>query len=510
MEKAPLDLQARPPARSRRSIILSFLLTVLVVSSIFIQLSTFSLFNRLRLADLHPSIHSIDRGIDFSWLAHEKQCPGLKMIGVEEFTARRDRLARLLKGEDEKGWGAYVTEPSANTLYYLNLTQSNWYLSERPWLAVVTPSSSSSASSTAHHLSILTPSFEKSRSQRLPFAVDSAQLENIWWITWEEAENPYEVLVEHLEGLREAQNKTGAWSIEIEENVRQFLAAGIEEVAKKRKEAAPEVGLAKMVIRELRMRKTKAELDIQRCVGKITLEALRAVRKHLRIGMTEKQGEALIVNALKAGGLTDIGAIVLFGENAALPHASASSTTTLHEGEYALFDVDGSLFGYMSDFTRTMLPDRWIKGRKEAVCEWPKNERAKKIFETVQKAQRAALAQLVTSSNSSEDVVYASQVDKAARDVISAEGWGEFFTHRLGHGIGLEVHEHPYLKSGNRNQVLQPGETFSNEPGIYIERSKDVEQGVGIGVRLEDMVLKTVEGWELVSGEGLAVSPCSP
>lgn len=76
-------------------------------------------------------------------------------------------------------------------------------------------------------------------------------------------------------------------------------------------------------------------------------------------------------------------------------------------------------------------------------------------------------------------------------------------------GVGLEVHEHPYLNSGNAHQVIQPGETFSNEPGIYIERSKGTE-GSGIGVRLEDMVLKTETGWELVSGSELAASPCSP
>lgn len=160
---------------------------------------------------------------------------------------------------------------SANTLYYLNLTQSNWYLSERPWLAVVTPSSSSSSSSHRHHLSILTPSFEKSRSQRLPFAVSRAEFDDISWITWDEAENPYGVLVDHLERLRREADHDGPWSIEVEENVRQFVAAGIAEAAAAaRSEVAPEVGLAKMVIRELRMRKTKAELDIQRCVAKVS------------------------------------------------------------------------------------------------------------------------------------------------------------------------------------------------------------------------------------------------
>ncbi|GAA5994276.1 hypothetical protein JCM5350_002507 [Sporobolomyces pararoseus] len=486
MEKIPTRDPRASIRSNRKSLIGSFLLTVLVVSSIFAQLWLFSfnLRSRPALDTLHPSTHTIDRKIDWSWLSHEKQCPSLKKIGVKEFTARRNRLAHLLRGEDGKSFGAYVTEPSANTLYYLNLTQANWYLSERPWLAVITSTSSSSQ----HHLSILTPSFEKSRSQRLPFAVESEEFDKISWVAWEEAESPYEVLVNHLEKLRKENGPEGAWSIEIEENVRQFVASGLEEAAAK-SDSKAKVGLAKMVIRELRMRKTEAELEIQRCVGKITLEALRAVRKHLRIGMTEKEGEALIVNALKAGGLTDIGAIVLFGENAALPHASASNSKRLEKDEFALFD---------SDFTRTMLPDQWIRGKKEPVCEWPKNERSKKIFETVQRAQRAALDKLLTPE--SEDVVYAAEVDRAARDVIAGENWGADFTHRLGHGIGLEVHEHPYLNSGNSRQVIQPGETFSNEPGIYIERLKDTE-GNGIGVRLEDMVLKTETGWELIGGK---------
>ncbi|GAA5873177.1 hypothetical protein JCM16303_006961 [Sporobolomyces ruberrimus] len=501
MEKGSLP---DPAPSTRRSHVGRFLLTALVGLIIFAQLSFYSFRPLIRQSarDLHASTHAIDREIDWSWLSHEKQCPSLKKIGVEEFTARRDRLAGLLRGQDGKGWGAYVTETSANTLYYLNLTQSNWYLSERPWLAVIMPSSRSSAK---HHLSVLTPSFEKSRSQRLPFAVESKEFDEISWVTWEEADSPYGVLVKHLEDLRREGGDKGEWSIEIEENVRQFVAAGIKE-ASSDLESKPRVGLARMVVRELRMRKTEAELDIQRCVGKITLAALRAVRKQLRIGMTEKEGEALIVNALKAGGLADIGAIVLFGENAALPHASASTTKRLHKGEFALFDVDGALFGYMSDFTRTMLPDVHSCRHKEPVCAWP-NERAKKIYETVQRAQRAGLDALMTPN--STDVVYAANVDRAARDVISAEGWGEYFTHRLGHGIGLEVHEHPYLNSGNTHQQIQPGETFSNEPGIYIEQSKDTV-GNGIGVRLEDMVLKTETGWELISGSELARSPCDP
>lgn len=144
--------------------------------------------------------------------------------------------------------------------------------------------------------------------------------------------------------------------------------------------------------------------------------------------------------------------ITLFGDNAALPHASASPDRKLKEDEFALFDGGGSLFGYevrasiltiesrphssprtQSDFTRTMLPDppasRLPRNRK-----WP-SARAERVWTTVHRAQQAALDALLTPNESS--VVYAADVDRAARGVIEREGWGQYFTHRLGHGARL-------------------------------------------------------------------------
>ncbi|GAA5903160.1 hypothetical protein JCM5296_003357 [Sporobolomyces johnsonii] len=481
----PYEQSQPPKPLSRRRPLVIVVLLATIVGAIVHQLGPSAPLRSAGFSpELHPYTHASDAKIDWSWLRHTKMCPALPFIGNDEYTARRDQLADLLRGEDGKSWGAYVSEPSANGLYYVNLTQSNWYLSERPWLVVITPSSSSNSSS---HLSILTPAFELSRSQRLPFALTPSELASVSWVTWQEADDPYAVLLQHLERLRAEGAVEGDWSIEVEENVRQFIAAGLAGAAQQL-EQAPSVGLARLAI---------------------TLEALRAVRKHLRVGMTEKEGEALITNALRAGGLTDIGVITLFGENAALPHASASATRRLEKGEFALFDVDGSLFGYQSDFTRTMLPDTpssRCHGSRSLSQEWP-STRAKRIWTTVHLAQEAALAKLVTGNSSQP--VHAAEVDQAARSVIAGEGWEQYFTHRLGHGIGLEVHEHPYLNAGNVHQVLQPGETFSNEPGVYIERSVDPE-GVGIGVRLEDMVHKTETGWELLSGSGLARSPWDP
>jgi len=246
----------------------------------------------------------------------------------------------------------------------------------------------------------------------------------------------------------------------------------------------------------------------------VTVQALREVRTKLHLGMTELDGERLIKDALTGAGLTQLSAIVLFGANAALPHASASATKRLETGEFALFDVGGHLLGYDSDFTRTMLPDPApglaagchgaATAGSEPKREWP-SARAEKIWKTVHAAQVAALEAEV-NANTPSGVVSAASVDKAARDLITAAGYGPYFTHRLGHGIGLQVHEAPYLNSGNVGQPINSGVTHSNEPGAYIEKADDPE-GLGIGVRLEDMVLKTEDGWELLSGSGLAVSP---
>ncbi|KAK4058249.1 hypothetical protein OIO90_000406 [Microbotryomycetes sp. JL221] len=430
-------------------------------------------------------------------------CPTLEPIGLKEFQARRRGLAQRLSSNDmarDTMLQAYVTEPSVNTLYYLNITSEDWFLSERPWLLVVTPRTN--ASDATHtkpdaRVAILTPSFELSRSKRLPLAMTRQELDDIKWLTYREDENPYDVVANHIVNNRFAE--VDEWpkargTVHVEENVRQFVASGIRDAVSRKGQF--EVDVASLDIRRQRMKKTGVELAIQRCVAKITVHALRAVQRQLYIGMTEKDGERLITKALRAGGLTDLDAIVLFGANAALPHASASHGKKLEHGEFVLMDVGGRLQGYMSDFTRTMLPE-------SSRNQWPSDE-SKTIWTTVNRAQIEALYKLQRTN------VTAGSVDAAARQVITDEGYGPFFTHRLGHGIGLQVHEEPYLRGAN-DEVLVPGETFSNEPGIYIEQGdKRKFEGKGIGVRLEDMVLKTETGWQLVSDEDLAQTPWDP
>jgi Xaa-Pro aminopeptidase len=142
--------------------------------------------------------------------------------------------------------------------------RSRRYLSERPWLLVITPSYYNKS-----RLSILTPSFEVSRSQRLPFALSSAEFDSVSWVAWEEAEDPYATLVSHLEERRATDGvKSEGWSIHLEENVRQFIASGL--AAAVQEKESVEVGLATIEVRQQRMRKTKAELKIQRCVARVS------------------------------------------------------------------------------------------------------------------------------------------------------------------------------------------------------------------------------------------------
>jgi Xaa-Pro dipeptidase len=160
-------------------------------------------------------------------------------------------------------------------------------------------------------------------------------------------------------------------------------------------------------------------------------------------------------------------ALVLFGENAAFAHGTGKERT-LAKGDMVLIDTGGSLHGYCSDITRT-----WACGSA--------SDEARRAWDTVLAAQAAAFEQLRPG-------VACEAVDAAARKVITDAGYGEGYTsfwHRLGHGIGLQGHEHPYLVPGNA-RLLRPGMTMSNEPGIYVRGA--------FGVRIEDIIAITEDG----------------
>jgi Xaa-Pro dipeptidase len=214
------------------------------------------------------------------------------------------------------------------------------------------------------------------------------------------------------------------------------------------------------------MIKDETELAHMRQAVRITEAALQATAEQVRPGQTELEIQNILhIEMLRAGAQgTAFGSIVLSGPRTALPHSSASERP-LQPGDLLLFDCGATYRGYMGDITRTF-----------AVGDLDPELTA--IYEVVKKANVAARQYAGPGQE-------AQAVDRVARQVIEEAGYGQYFIHRTGHGLGLEVHEPPYIVGGN-DTVLQPGMTFTIEPGIYLP-------GKG-GVRIEDDVVITAEG----------------
>jgi len=222
------------------------------------------------------------------------------------------------------------------------------------------------------------------------------------------------------------------------------------------------------VLSRLRIRKTEGDLIPLREAIAISESALQACIEQVRPGMTEREiTNLLVIEQLKrGGGKHPFEPIVLSGPNSALPHGEPGERRVT-EGDALLFDFGTSVRGYGSDITRTF-----------SIGE-PSNQLAE-IYAIVKAANEAG-------RSAAKPGIPAQEVDRAARAVISAAGFGEYFTHRTGHGLGLEAHEAPNIVEGN-TQVLEPGMVFTIEPGIYIP-------GVA-GVRIEDNMVITADGAE--------------
>jgi Xaa-Pro dipeptidase len=240
------------------------------------------------------------------------------------------------------------------------------------------------------------------------------------------------------------------------------------------KAGAPEADYpdASDVLAGLRLRKDKAEVDAMCRAVKIAQDALEATIPFIKIGMTEKEiASELVMQLLKHGSEPEIpfSPIVSGGLNSANPHASPSDRK-LQSGDLLVVDWGAAYDGYISDLTRTF-----------AVGEV--GEEFKKIHRIVQEANAAG-------RSAAKPGVPCADVDIAARAVIEKAGYGEFFTHRTGHGIGMEGHEEPYMR-GDNMQILEPGMAFTVEPGIYLPGRN--------GVRIEDNIVITETGADVLS-----------
>jgi Xaa-Pro dipeptidase len=286
--------------------------------------------------------------------------------------------------------------------------------------------------------------------------------------TWEEHESPYELISTVLadRGMR-----TGR--LGLEETTYYHVADGLSRDA-----PAITIVSADPVTRGCRAIKSPSEIDLMRHANRVTLEALRATFGSLELGMTQRDFGRLLSAAYQQLGYSG-GGLVLFGENSAYPHGTARDEE-IAEGTVVLCDSGTTVGGYRSDITRT------------AIFGEPSVEQ-RRVWTLVKEAQTAAL-------EAAGPGVPAGDVDRAAREVIDRGGYGpdyKYFTHRLGHGIGMDGHEWHYLVRGN-TLPLESGMTFSNEPGIYIYGS--------FGIRLEDIMVITEEGAELFTEQAGSLS----
>lgn len=226
------------------------------------------------------------------------------------------------------------------------------------------------------------------------------------------------------------------------------------------------------VLNQLRMRKDAGEVAAMRQAVKIAQAALLATLPMIKPGVTERQvASELMIQLLKAGTSPELPfhPIVSSGPNSADPHASPSDRA-LQTGDLLVIDWGASCEGYISDLTRT-----FAVGAVEPEY--------KRIYELVKMANQAG-------RDAARPGIAAGQVDAAARRVIEDGGYGQYFFHRVGHGIGMEAHEPPYM-FGENKLVLEPGMAFTVEPGIYLT-------GRG-GVRIEDNLVITENGAETLS-----------
>ncbi|AEK72801.1 X-pro aminopeptidase [Thermococcus sp. 4557] len=214
------------------------------------------------------------------------------------------------------------------------------------------------------------------------------------------------------------------------------------------------------LMRELRMRKDKHEIEMMGHAAKAADRVFNEILSWDLLGMRERELALRIELAIRefSDGIS-FEPIVAGGENAANPH-HAPGDRRLRKGDMVILDYGAKWKGYCSDITRTIAIGR-------------PDERLVEIYEVVKEAQERAYRAV-------REGVLAREVDKAARETIAKAGYGEYFTHRTGHGLGLDVHEEPYI-GPDGNVALENGMTFTIEPGIYVP-------GLG-GVRIEDDVV---------------------
>jgi Xaa-Pro dipeptidase len=382
-------------------------------------------------------------------IAHAQDAPLTRMTGdakpisVEERLMRMEKLRKLMR---DQGIGALIVE-SGTTLEYF--TGVNWRRSERTTAAVIPANGD---------VVVIMPFFEEPSVRESLAAPGDVR-------PWNEDESPFE----HIVGALQDRGVMGG-KIAVESTTRFFIIDGVRKVS-----GAYEIVSGDPVVRPCRMFKTDHELALMQAATDVTMAAYAYVHPRVKTGMDQRDIGAIMDEATaKLGGAPEF-SLVLLNEASAYPHGSKQHQT-VREGSIVLMDCGCTVHGYQSDISRT-----WVHGEA--------SPRQRKLWNTVKRGQEIAL-------ETAKVGVPCRAIDAATRAYYEREGWGPAFklpglSHRLGHGIGMDGHEPPYLV-GNDDTPLMPGMCFSDEPGIYIPGE--------FGVRLEDCWHMTEGGPKLFSG----------
>ena len=298
---------------------------------------------------------------------------------------------------------------------------------------------------------IVVPAFEESDHKRKTWIKD--------FIPWGEEEDPYSLIAESL-GSPQKQP-----SVLLDNNLPLGVYWNLEK-------AFGKFGKAQSItptVNKLRISKSKTETDLMKKAGHIIDDAVMNAFSQAQLGMTELSVKQLVENEIIRQGASPTFAAVQFGENSALPHAGPSSRE-LKKDDVVLMDCGCSLDGYNTDMTRV-----GVAGES--------TDEVERVYSIVLKAEETAIEKISLGMN-------CGTADGIARRIIEDAGYGDYFTHRLGHGIGLEVHEDPYLVRGSTEE-LGEGMCHSIEPGIYLEGK--------FGIRIEDLACVHADGSEILT-----------
>ncbi len=355
-------------------------------------------------------------------------------------TVHTERLSRLRTRMQETGTDLVALGPTSHMVW---LSGADPHGDERPVLLLVSQT----------HAGFLMPALN---------ANSVRQVTDLPFETWTDEDGPSAALTTLLAAC---DADTPELTVAIDEAMRADVALLLLDTMD-----APVRRFSDTTLGYLRALKDSSEINALRACSRLNDQAAMAGFEALRVDMSEKDVARVITDHYKANGAKPEFTIVAFGPNGAFPHHHTGDAT-LEENMSVLIDTGCRLEGYPSDMTRC----GWFGDAPDAEF--------LQIASVVEEAVHAALATVRPGAR-------ARDIDAAARDVITAAGYGAHFVHRTGHGLGLDIHEPPYI-TATSDAELQEGHVFSIEPGIYLEGR--------FGVRLEDIVTVTEDGAQILS-----------